>query len=78
MNQEKLYQINLPPARFAIGVGILEFLGEPEWVVQQTDPEACWMIGITIEDIKLWVQQHGGRIEEMQDSQARIAEKTKD
>lgn len=73
MIQERMYQVNLPWARFAIAVGALELLEGTEWVVQQTNPVARWMMGITIQDIKLWAEQQGGEIEELQDSHARIA-----
>jgi hypothetical protein len=73
MNQEKLYQVNLPWAHFAVAAGALEWQGETEWVVKQTYPVANWMTGIAIQDIKIWAQRQGGSIEELRDTQARIA-----
>ena len=72
MNQEKWYQGILPGVRFKVEAGILEWSGDAEWVVKEADPVADWMTGIAIQDIKMWVQQQGGSIEELRDSQARI------
>ena len=72
MNQEKWYQVILPGTRFTVEAGILEWLGETEWVVKEAESIAHWMTGIAIQDIKIWVHQQGGSIKELRDSQARI------
>jgi hypothetical protein len=73
MNQEKWYQVILPGARFQVEAGMLEWLGETEWVVKEADPVAHRMTGIAIQDIRIWAQRQGGSIKELRDSQARIA-----
>lgn len=74
MNQEKWYQVTLPRGCFTVAVGGLEWPeGGSEWVVKQAEPITRWMMGITIQDIKIWVQQNDGSIKALRDSQARIA-----
>lgn len=73
MNQEYWYQIAFSRNHFTVVISSLEwFEGGSEWVVKQADPIARWMMGITIQDIKIWVQQNDGSIEALRDSQARI------
>ncbi len=71
-HQEKWFQVVLPRDSFALAVDSVEWDGESALVVTKVAPTALWMMGIDIQDIKIWIRQNGGSIEELRDTQARL------
>jgi hypothetical protein len=59
ISQERWLRIELPYATFAIKVR--------DDVVIDAAPIAAWMIGKRLPFIKRWIEQKGGRYEELQD-----------